>query len=71
MTSPVPLQRLQREPLLFRPEPRHFEHFFALITVINMSLSEAQEYTISLKMHNWMGALGGGDLFFFLVGFSR
>jgi len=33
-TSPVPLHFLQRAPLLLRPEPRHFGHFLALMTVI-------------------------------------
>ena len=37
-TSPVPLHFRQREPFLFRPEPRHLGHFLALMTPIQMYL---------------------------------
>lgn len=42
--SPVPLHLLHWAPLLARPEPRHFGHFLALITVISNVLEWGEEY---------------------------
>jgi hypothetical protein len=51
-TSPLPLHFGQREPFLLRPEPRHFGHFLAFMTVIqNFLRIEEKEYNTTTQAH--------------------